>query len=715
MTNNSSHICPVCAKSYKRPEHLRRHFFSHRPDRPHRCHQCESAFQRSDVLKRHLKTCERVSQPQRRRSSVCTVDERPNNAAVGEFSTATELVTPPLQPSLINNVGEGILSQQPLPPPSTWYPVADSASEFAFSDGFSDVPWADILSVDLGNSQPPAASQDVRKQRFQFLNDFTSHYGLAQSFGCGTLAQRSHMLSGCWECQSTGRDDAFGTFLQSSPSDLVPFNTLPYLEHDTWDGNDCGVARIASSWISDPYAAVTNDITSLIRKVVVVKSRRSIVTHEWTPLLHHMSLRFFSPPQIRKYLSLYWGFWHPQVNFIHKPTFDVLASKSILVAAMTLIGACLSPDAEDRDNAKMWLNCVEELVFTDDDLLEDSDFSVEYGSKHFNSSRNRLQALQAAYLVVLFQNWEGVDKSRRRVRRERFSTIVSVARDIGLHTAQQLDYSQLSANDFVWTEFVLREELIRVFLWIFLIDTAFVIFNNLPPRLVIKEMKMHMACTEATFQASTARTCWDQIQRDLELKRESGNIKALCSAVELLCKDSGRIPQDQLLALADLGPLNLFSMTSALHSLIFHYQNSLGCHGQLIPVRNAIHNWREAWLIYQAQSLMKPRYSTVGEGEVPCRDFWRQIGFVRHAAEYWLLASFMLEKISTAAEASAKQDETVAGGSGGGGDASTAPDAETSTPTVEPMLGKYDETSMQQVHDLLADFQNMYITTEIGL
>lgn len=253
---------------------------------------------------------------------------------------------------------------------------------------------------------------------------------------------------------------------------------------------------------------------------------------------------------------------------------------------------------------------------------------------------------------------------------------------------------------------------------------------------------MHMACTEATYQAGTARACWDQIQRDLELKRESDSIKDLCSAVELLCKDAGRIPQKQLLALADLGPLNLFSMTSgmflghrsmhsviscspfpqtltpmytyvALHSLIFHYQNSLGCHGQLIPVRNAIHNWREAWLIYQAQSLMKPRYSTVGEEEVSCRDLWRRIGFIRHAAEYWLLASFMLEKISKK-----RSDETVRGGDhrqNEGGASTAGDDSSGATPTVEPMLGKYDETSMQQVHDLLEDFQKMYITTEIAL
>jgi hypothetical protein len=39
------------------------------------------------------------------------------------------------------------------------------------------------------------------------------------------------------------------------------------------------------------------------------------------------------------------------------------------------------------------------------------------------------------------------------------------------------------------------------------IDSNDVIFNNLPPRMVIKEMRMHMATPEACFQATTADQC----------------------------------------------------------------------------------------------------------------------------------------------------------------------------------------------------------------
>ena len=106
---------------------------------------------------------------------------------------------------------------------------------------------------------------------------------------------------------------------------------------ETIEADYC-VAQIARSWLSDPLAVVTNEITNLIKEVVMVKARSSIVTLTWSALLQNMSLQFFSPPQLRKYLALYWAIWHPNVNFVHKPTFDPLASKAILVASMALIG-----------------------------------------------------------------------------------------------------------------------------------------------------------------------------------------------------------------------------------------------------------------------------------------------------------------------------------------------------------------------------------------
>ncbi|KAH8914299.1 hypothetical protein BT69DRAFT_1290415 [Atractiella rhizophila] len=51
--------CPDCSKSYSRKEFVERHRrLQHLDERPFECTQCQSAaFSRSDLLKRHLKTC----------------------------------------------------------------------------------------------------------------------------------------------------------------------------------------------------------------------------------------------------------------------------------------------------------------------------------------------------------------------------------------------------------------------------------------------------------------------------------------------------------------------------------------------------------------------------------------------------------------------------------------------------------------------------------
>lgn len=90
-------------------------------------------------------------------------------------------------------------------------------------------------------------------------------------------------------------------------------------------------------------------------------------------------------------------------------------------------------------------------------------------------------------------------------------------------------------------------------------DHAFVTFNNLPPRMVIKEMKIHMARPEACFQASTGEECLE------ELRRWSSHSPVLSTltfheAVEMVCR--GGMGEDMHHALANLGPLNLFAVIS---------------------------------------------------------------------------------------------------------------------------------------------------------
>lgn len=80
----------------------------------------------------------------------------------------------------------------------------------------------------------------------------------------------------------------------------------------------------------------------------------------------------------------------------------------------------------DQENAKTWYNCVEEMVFADDDLCSEPLYTWDTGVLIVATQKRKVQALQAAYVVCLYQNWAGTDTSKRRIRRYRFGTVISV-------------------------------------------------------------------------------------------------------------------------------------------------------------------------------------------------------------------------------------------------------------------------------------------------
>lgn len=513
--------CTQCSKSYKRPEHLQRHVAVHKGTREYRCAKCASTFQRSDVLARHAKACngQRSRRPSvnRRACDTCIKGKRAcsftppclNCRKRGiDCTFAVACVRQSARPDT-SGAADGMntsLAVEIGPSASTdvsanWITMAD---EDLWSK-LLDISWRDLIVDDLDWSMLMA---DTERERLtlRFLESFTRNTGFLDSFDCLTFEERI---------------GAYNTYISRSTRDVPADNLLPK----------------------------SQEIITLIRETVRVKQRNSPVSLEWDSGLEALCIDFFSPQHIRLRLELYWAIWHPNVNYMHRPTFDASTSKPSLVAAMAIIGALVSPDETDRDNARIWMNCVEEMVFQDDDVCYDGERSP------FFPTIQRLQAMQSMYLVCLFQNWEGDQAARSRIRRFRYGTVVAVARDIGIGHARHPSYELLDPSEFSWHDFVAREQLIRVLMWVFLLDTAFVIFNNVPPRMAIKEMKMQLACSEASFQAPTEDTC----QQYLKAEATTGK-HTLSSITRFMCKDS--IPLETQVALADIGPLNMFALTS---------------------------------------------------------------------------------------------------------------------------------------------------------
>jgi hypothetical protein len=95
---------------------------------------------------------------------------------------------------------------------------------------------------------------------------------------------------------------------------------------------------------------------------------------------------------------------------------------------------------------------------------------------------------------------------------------------------------------------------IRTLIFVHLLDTAFTIFNNFPPRIAITELKMNLACPEACFQAESADDCL------LQLINGTTPFNSIASVVETICEEE--IDPTAWHALTQIGVLNSFVIIS---------------------------------------------------------------------------------------------------------------------------------------------------------
>ncbi|KAK5191957.1 hypothetical protein LTR20_010968 [Exophiala xenobiotica] len=464
-------------------------------------------------------------------------------------------------------------------------------------------------------------------------------------------------------------------------------------------------------WRGDEIAIKTFEICRALRRTVIEAQAGGSAggRFSWSPLTEAACQDFFSPPKIRIFLEAYWSIWSPNCPVVHRPTFDILTTPTTLLTAMVLLGACHSPSSADRVNARCWFDYVEELVFNDPYItLAVSSNSDCRWSRHAYNRRRMVQAIQAAYAVCIYQNWDGSHASQLRIRRQRFNEMVAVARALGFSSARHPDLTDLRRSTFDWREFILTEEMIRTLLWVYLLDSAFVIFNNMPPRLALRELGIGLACSEACFQAEDPSSCFNYLKlwgtrvgrpRDTSLY---SLIKSFCSGT----MDSGRLDRA-----SHEGFMNMWCVVGSFHIMIFNLEPSIAPKAQFAHIRMGLENWKAVWnqrtlnddeRFFDVpittgltrnnskdnsqkepqeanRQLTQPPPHHIPEDEP---SMWKRSGFWRHAPEYWLLANLYLDRMEYGI--------------------SVGPDGE-GAQNFDPRP-QHDETSMSWLRDLITKF-----------
>ena len=140
--------------------------------------------------------------------------------------------------------------------------------------------------------------------------------------------------------------------------------------------------------------------------------------------------------------------------------------------------------------------------------------------------------------------------------------------------------------------------------------------------------------------------------------------------------------------------------------MIFQHQNLFAVEGQLVLIRNGLRNWIAIWEKYaEVPSSLSPHGVPQEECLVPGL-MWKRIGFFRFSPEYWLLGSLLTDRLS--ANTVTSPDLSSANG-GSLGFLHTSATARGKARSAEPILEKYDQTSMRQVNDLITGFQKFNI------
>lgn len=144
--------------------------------------------------------------------------------------------------------------------------------------------------------------------------------------------------------------------------------------------------------------------------------------------------------------------------------------------------------------------------------------------------------------------------------------------------------------------------------------------------------------------------------------------------------------------------------------MIFQHQNSFGVAGQLVPIQNGLRNWIAIWERYFYLWSTSYPYGGGQDAQLSLETMWKRVGFVRFSPEYWLLGTLLTDRIvaSTAAlpqgPCSNEADDARALAEG-----RIAASGRIQARSVEPILDKYDQTSMRQVNDLITNFQKFHV------
>ncbi|EXJ89777.1 hypothetical protein A1O3_02844 [Capronia epimyces CBS 606.96] len=443
-------------------------------------------------------------------------------------------------------------------------------------------------------------------------------------------------------------DTAFDSFLGGI--ETMTFGSFP-LQHDLSQ-------VISGGEVSSPTALSLEPRAFEIRQLLIGTASRYAMEYPEDPNTPHLgpAIQRLTHTEIDHCINLYFTNYHPHCPILHRPSFRPTVAPIPLLLTTAALGAMYSPDPGKVVWMKSLFDVMEVYIFGLPGLRDEAPGSFMLTEAPDEETLDyQFQVFQGAYLMVVMQFFSGNLAGRRRSRRQRFCTILSIARSFGLPTAQHARAGVIS-DETSFQRWVRNETRIRTMNIILALDSGMGIFHNVPPRVSFGELDLQLPCHPEYFDLASYA---EMLQRSL---CPHPRMKLIDAFQRLFTQP------DELMSAYQPETLCCWDMLYLIHVLFTYcWQHLLGTPLNRLspatlgsvpshlfePMKTALTNWKTLW--DEARASLS-------------RSAVREIGFETSADSYWTLTRLIVQKFEAATEnvTESRTDSGSGGGSGSG-------------------------------------------------
>ncbi|RPA90872.1 hypothetical protein L873DRAFT_371916 [Choiromyces venosus 120613-1] len=222
--------------------------------------------------------------------------------------------------------------------------------------------------------------------------------------------------------------------------------------------------------------------------------------------------KWLTPEYVKHFVQVFFINFQGHFPVIHLPTFNMLTVADGLLLAMICIGAVYSDKG-------ITANDIRAMIDRSFAALDGIHHRLNDGSQV--STSWELEEVQARYFLHVLSAWHGTFHQRENTRR-RYETVIAKAREAGLfhpftpsHPGaagfsmyhQVGDHQPSSPAGWDWASWVEQERRNRVMFGILLLDTAYAIFFNHPPRVNLHDIRLTLPSDDAAWDAPDSQEC----------------------------------------------------------------------------------------------------------------------------------------------------------------------------------------------------------------